>query len=433
MYFDSKQVNNLLNCIKCEGRLDEPRLLPCGNSICSYCSSSIQLVNNKEFQCLICNELHEMPQKGLPINKLALEMLSCKSINVSRGKSFDSLQQIMIDIQKKQNLFKYRLFNPNDFIKEHFIERRNEVQLATEQFHEQINDINKKLIDEIDEYENKLIDFNINNNLDLESLKYFHDFAQELESFRLKTDNYLKEHSLNDEEITNLNKDALLLKDKTELEILNLRDFILNETFIRFEPNKERISKSILGELKIAKVAQLESIILQETNKVNELMVLCEFASNQKFSLIYRESQDGFEAAKFHAKCDDKPNTFIMIKSENGNVFGGYTEQSWSGNGPKNDSNAFIFSLINKINRPLKIKSDSSSSIKCDVDSGPCFGLMGDLRISKKFDTDFKNYSNFGLYYPHPDFKFGSNEAKNFLAGSEYFQFSEIEVFTKQN
>ena len=178
MYFDSKQVNNLLNCIKCEGLIDEPRLLPCGNSICSYCSSSIQLANNKEFQCLICNELHEMTQKGLPINKVLVNLLSFEPINVSRGKAFDSLQQIMIDILKKQNVFKHRLSNPTDYIKEHFIELRNEVQLATEQFHEQIDAINKELIDEIDEYENKLIDFNIN--LDLESLKYFQDFAQEL-------------------------------------------------------------------------------------------------------------------------------------------------------------------------------------------------------------------------------------------------------------
>ena len=127
MYFDSKQVNNLLNCIKCEGRLDEPRILPCGNSICSYCSSSFQLANNKEFQCLICNELHEMPQKGLPISKVLVELLSFESINVSRGKAFDSLQQIMIDILKKQNVFN-RLNNPTDYIKEHFINLRNEVQ-----------------------------------------------------------------------------------------------------------------------------------------------------------------------------------------------------------------------------------------------------------------------------------------------------------------
>ena len=199
-----------------------------------------------------------------------------------------------------------------------------------------------------------------------------------------------------------------------------------------FKSNKERISKSVLGELKIAKVAELESIILQETNKVNELMVLCEFLSNQKFNLIYRASQDGFEAAKFHEKCDDKPNTFILIKSENGNVFGGYTEQSWSGKGGKTDPNAFIFSLVNKINGPLKIKSNSWNAIYCDADSGPCFGLFGDFWISSN-NEGIKNYSNFGASYPHPDFKLGSNEAKKFLAGDEYFQVSEFEVFTKQN
>jgi len=35
--------------------------------------------------------------KGLQINELILEMVSFESIKVSRGKAFDSLQQIMID------------------------------------------------------------------------------------------------------------------------------------------------------------------------------------------------------------------------------------------------------------------------------------------------------------------------------------------------
>jgi hypothetical protein len=43
--------------------------------------------------------------------------------------------------------------------------------------------------------------------------------------------------------------------------------------------------------------------------------------------LIYRASQDGFEANDFHSKCDQKPNTLMIIKSEHGNIFGGYTEQ----------------------------------------------------------------------------------------------------------
>jgi hypothetical protein len=80
MFFDSDQINNVLNCKKCTGRFEEPKILPCGNSIYSHCVSSIQTKENKEFQCLVCDELHDMPQKGLSLNKIVLEMLSFEAI-----------------------------------------------------------------------------------------------------------------------------------------------------------------------------------------------------------------------------------------------------------------------------------------------------------------------------------------------------------------
>jgi hypothetical protein len=42
-------------------------------------------------------------------------------------------------------------------------------------------------------------------------------------------------------------------------------------------------------------------------------------------------------------------NTLRVIKSENGNIFGGYTTKAWDSNWESvTDPNAFIFSLINK-------------------------------------------------------------------------------------
>ena len=41
MYFDENELNTMLLCKKCNGRLNEPRILPCGESICSYCVSTI--------------------------------------------------------------------------------------------------------------------------------------------------------------------------------------------------------------------------------------------------------------------------------------------------------------------------------------------------------------------------------------------------------
>jgi hypothetical protein len=404
--------------------------MSCGNSICSYCVSSIQINKDKEFQCLVCHDKHKMPETGLPINIALKELLSCKPANVSRGKAHDSLQATLKDFISKRNILKNRLENREDFVKEYCIDLRSQVQLVTEDLHVQIDQFNEQMIGEIDAYQKNAIKFNFKES---ESLKRFHLFVDELDKFHLEITNYLNELNLNDDKLNESNREALLLKDKTELEILNLRDFILNDTFLSFESNKERISKSVLGELKIAKSTHFESNILPDINKVNELMVLCEFSSNQKFSLIYRASHDGFEAVKFHEKCDDKPNTFILIKSENKNVFGCYTEQSWSGKGGKTDPNAFIFSLVNKINRPLKIKSQSEYSINCDIDSGPCFGLFGDFCISSN-NEGIKNYSKFGSHcYAHKDFTFRSSKADSFLAGSEYFQVSEIEVFIKQN
>ena len=46
--------------------------------------------------------------------------------------------------------------------------------------------------------------------------------------------------------------------------------------------------------------------------------------------LIYRGSEDGFTAAVFHSKCDQKGPTLIIIKSEFGKIFGGFTDIDWN-------------------------------------------------------------------------------------------------------
>ncbi len=42
-----------------------------------------------------------------------------------------------------------------------------------------------------------------------------------------------------------------------------------------------------------------------------------------------------------------------------------------------------------------------------------------------------QSYSNLGLSFKHPDYAYGSNEARSFLAGSYNFLTKEIEVYTK--
>ena len=175
------------------------------------------------------------------------------------------------------------------------------------------------------------------------------------------------------------------------------------------------------------------SNILTTSEMKDNLINLIQFNHSNTWTLIYQATRDGFAVSTFHSKCDNKPNTLSVIRSSNGNVFGGYTEQSWSGSQQyKTDLSAFIFSLINKQNKPLKMKcSKCQHAIYCHNSYGPIFGDGHDFVISDNSNTNTNSPSSLGGSYSHPDYAYGSNEAKSFLAGSYNFKVSEIEVYTK--
>jgi hypothetical protein len=156
--------------------------------------------------------------------------------------------------------------------------------------------------------------------------------------------------------------------------------------------------------------------------------------NGRKWSLLYQGSRDGFQDSDFHSRCDDKPNTLTIVKSTSGNIFGGFTIAEWkSTRSYVHDKNAFIFSLVNKENRPLIFEHSSSdiNSIGLFPQYGPIFGTDDhhDLAIYDCSNLNTFSYSNLGLIYTHPEYPYGSNKAKTILAGSQRFQVQEIEVF----
>ncbi len=60
---------------------------------------------------------------------------------------------------------------------------------------------------------------------------------------------------------------------------------------------------------------------------------LREWVGNYDWKMIYRASEHEYTAKSFHEFCDDKGQTLVIIKSSGGWIFGGYTTQSWSGDG----------------------------------------------------------------------------------------------------
>jgi hypothetical protein len=161
------------------------------------------------------------------------------------------------------------------------------------------------------------------------------------------------------------------------------------------------------------------------------LLQLLNFNTNQRLNLLYRASRYGFSSGSFHSKCDGKYRTLTIIKSENGNIFGGYTNAAWdSSSGYKSDTGSVLFSLINQNGIPVVLHNyASSSAIYCHASYGPTFGGGHDLMISSNSNTNTNSYSILGHTYRASGVIYNTAQAQHALAGSKNFKVLEIEVY----
>jgi hypothetical protein len=211
-----------------------------------------------------------------------------------------------------------------------------------------------------------------------------------------------------------------------------------------FKPNLSLLNRegdtSLFGSIRLCQYSStnpFDSQILTNERQMSKLIDLCEFSRNDKWSLLYRGTRDGFGSREFHAKCDGHSNTLTILKAKGSSyVFGGFTSVSWESPTDikwKSDRNAFIFSLTNKDNQPLKMKVNPNRhhyAICCHSLLGPLFG--NDICIDNNANKTMFSYSDLGSGYKHPQYAFGTDEAKTFLSGTEWFQLNEIEVYQKE-
>ena len=165
----------------------------------------------------------------------------------------------------------------------------------------------------------------------------------------------------------------------------------------------------------------------------SDLVELCNFRGKQ-FKLLYRASRDGFQAKRFHSKCDNQPRTLTVIRASKF-IFGGYTAAAWDTSyASKTDPDAFIFSLVNYYHKPtvFPVKAGGLNAIDCDPEHGPTFGRYNDFDLCIGENKKELSSTHLGQRYNFDVFSDRSFEKEPvyFLAGSFFFTPSEIEVFS---
>ena len=189
------------------------------------------------------------------------------------------------------------------------------------------------------------------------------------------------------------------------------------------------------------KIIPCQLLNIQQDLAFYQLLAV-ELPNIRKFHLLFKASDHNFCNRKFHALCDNKGATITIIKTNHGNIFGGYTSKSWST--PKSnhawskDQNAFLFliksedeSIQNECPIILKIKKNRADhAVLHKGDLGPTFGA--DIIIRSECNKPSKAiYSFYHRIYEH-----GILHKKKFLCGGNYsdkdhllFQILDYQVF----
>jgi hypothetical protein len=94
--------------------------------------------------------------------------------------------------------------------------------------------------------------------------------------------------------------------------------------------------------------------------------------------LLFKTS-DASDREGFHDPCDGKANTLVIVRSKEGNIFGGFAVPAWDSScswKPDSTKLTFIFVLKNTFGDPPTRfpKEDNECAICCYRAHGPAFG-----------------------------------------------------------
>ena len=417
-----------------------------------------QIVNNNNIEQKNINNII-ITEKDKEIKNLQEEIKKIKEENIVYKTDHNSLTNENSILKNENDNYKKQILllqNENKNLKEEILKLNQKIVVfnkdmdAVENQNDQIRKMYTELENELNEYKNR--NMNEEGNKENEILRNqieelnnnFLMINKELDIIRneneiFKNNLEQQKQNLNEDVVNKLIEENNILKGKFEeneflkkkIEELqyqlqyqsqekannqenmnnNMNSQINNDSNDNMNENEENNNNEEIeekGEI-IHNMKELELI----TNKINR---------EQKkitINLLYKASVDGDKSSIFHEKCDQAQSTIVLVETDKGKRFGGFTKQSWAGNcEDKNDSDAFIFSL-DKMETYDNIPGDEA--IGCYPKFGPIF-LGCQIKI-------FDNALTKGGTTFEKELNFNTKEDYELTGGERVFQIKDIEVY----
>jgi hypothetical protein len=280
MFFQADAINNVLICKICDNKMVDPRLLPCGKSVCHRCVDYLADTDKKKIKCQNCAKIHVIPDEGFLKNLALQELLEFEAKEVLHSNHIEELKKLLDILDKTKQSIESILEGGDATIRVHCDKVRNDMQLAIEQAREKLDEFHKDFLDEIDNHEKKCqAKFKLiqQNKGGIE--KALHD-SNELLS---KSNRLLNQFKIDQTELATLFEGAQLHLNNLEQIKDGIQREMFNESLIKFEKPKS-FDSNVIG--KIVK-QNIELYFLENIENMSELKIF----SNVEYTRVFPNLQ----------------------------------------------------------------------------------------------------------------------------------------------
>jgi hypothetical protein len=294
MFCQADKIDSILICDVCDNKIIDPRLLPCGKSVCQRCVVILADTDNKRVKCQNCAKTHEIPEEGFPKNLALQKLLEVETNEVSRSNHIEELKNILDILNATKQTIESTLECGDAKIRDHCDKVRNDMQLAIEQAHAKLDEFHKDFMEEIDNHEKEC----------QEKFKLIHKNKQNMEKalnesneLISKSNHLLKQFKIDPTEFSTQLERGQSLQTKLETIKDGIHRDMFNESLLKFEKQKS-FDSNVIG--KIVK-QNIELYFLEKIENMRELDLVSK-VENTTFCL-YLETF--------------KLNSFLFLYSEN--------------------------------------------------------------------------------------------------------------------
>ena len=213
-------------------------------------------------------------------------------------------------------------------------------------------------------------------------------------------------------------------------QILKQENAELKNRVNELEKQVKQIQKLLEPNININKLVLKNKSVIMNENEFDMIHLAIKSRLNKEvkeLKKLYQATIDGDGGVNFHSRCDNIPNTLVLIKSAGNRRFGGFTSTKWeshAGGEYKDDKNAFLFSLDKQKIYSFKNNGKAIYNYK---DYGPTFGGF-DIHIrqhgiQEKHLYTYESYSDSSYNY------YGDKNALSEDGKGSYIFALEYEVF----